>query len=68
MEIRPEIKDKIQYAGFTKRLKAFGFDYLVICGYIILLVAATMAVVKVAGFMGRKVRKPHTSLQVERTP
>ena len=50
------IKDNTQYASFAKRLIAFGFDYLIICGYIILLTAATIAVVKTAGFMGLSLR------------
>ena len=58
METSPEIPIDIQYAGFAKRLKAFGFDYLIICAYIILLVAATLAVVMTAGFMGLSIHWP----------
>lgn len=49
---------KIQYAGFAKRLKAFGFDYLIIIGYIIVLAGATLAVIKAAGFMGLSLHWP----------
>jgi uncharacterized RDD family membrane protein YckC len=41
-----------QYAGFAKRLKAFGFDYLLIVGYIILLAGATLTVIKISGYLG----------------
>ena len=47
-----EAQKGIQYAGFAKRLKAFAFDYLPIIGYIILLFAATMTVIKISGFIG----------------
>ncbi len=48
----------VQYAGFIKRLKAFGFDYLLIVGYIVLLVAVTMAVINLSGFLGISLRWP----------
>jgi len=51
-----------QYAGFIKRLKAFGFDYLLIVGYIILLAAGTMAVIKISGFFGLSLRWPENPL------
>ena len=50
------------YAGFIKRLKAFGFDYLLIVGYIILLAAGTMAVIKISGFFGLSLRWPENPL------
>ena len=53
-----EIPGNFQYAGFAKRLKAFSYDYLIICAYIILLVAATIVAVKTAGFMGLSLRWP----------
>jgi uncharacterized RDD family membrane protein YckC len=62
METIHKIPDEVQYAGFVQRLKAFGFDYLIICGYIILLVAATMAIVKTVGFMGISLRWPENPL------
>ena len=54
--------DNIQYAGFTKRLKAFGFDYLIICGYLFLLTAVTMAVVKVSSLVGLPLRWPENPI------
>jgi uncharacterized RDD family membrane protein YckC len=61
-----KMADKIltndQYAGFIKRLKAFGFDYLLIVGYIILLAAGTMAVIKISGFFGFLLRWPENPL------
>ena len=58
METPHEVPNNIQYAGFGKRLKAFAFDYLIICGYIIMLTVATLAVIKIAGFMGLPLRWP----------
>ena len=53
-----EFKDNFQYAGFAKRLIAFAFDYIFIFGYILLLAAVTMAVIKVGGLMGLSLRWP----------
>lgn len=53
-----EIPGEVHPAGFVKRLKAFAFDYLIICGYIIMLTVATMAVIKIAGLMGLSLRWP----------
>ena len=44
------------YAGFTKRLKAFAFDYLIICGYIILLIGTTLVVIKISSLLGLSLR------------
>lgn len=41
---------------------AFGFDYLLISGYIILLASATMAVIKISGFYGLTLRWPENPL------
>lgn len=46
------------YAGFTKRLKAFVFDYIIIFGYILSLAAVTMAVIRTSGFLGLSLRWP----------
>lgn len=54
--------DNIQYAGFAKRLKAFGFDYLIICGYLFLLTGVTMAVVKVSSLVGLPLRWPENPI------
>ena len=51
-----------QYAGFAKRLKAFAFDYLIICGYIILLAAGTMAIVKISGLLGTPLQWPENPI------
>ena len=50
------------YAGFIKRLKAFGFDFLLIVGYIILLAVGAMAVIKISGFFGLSLRWPENPL------
>jgi uncharacterized RDD family membrane protein YckC len=50
------------YAGFAKRLKAFTFDYLIICGYIILLAAGTMVIVKVSGWLGTPLQWPENPI------
>lgn len=55
-EMLSEFTDASQYAGFTKRLKAFAFDYLIICGYIVLLTVMTMTAVKIGGLMGVSLR------------
>jgi uncharacterized RDD family membrane protein YckC len=55
-----EIPNNIQYAGFAKRLKAFAFDYLLISAYIILLAAATVVVIKAAGWLDLSLRWPET--------
>ena len=53
-----EILSIIQYASFAKRLKAFAYDYLIIIGYMIVLAVATMAVIKIAGFIGLSLQWP----------
>ena len=65
METPHEVSNNIQYAGFAKRLKAFMFDYLIICGYILLLIAATLAVIKIAGLMGLSLRWPENPLEAD---
>ncbi|MBI5934827.1 MAG: RDD family protein [Chloroflexi bacterium] len=62
METPPEVPNNIHYAGFAKRLTAFAFDYLIICGYIALLIAATLAVFKIAEFMGLSLGWPENPL------
>ena len=62
METPHEVPNNIRYAGFAKRLKAFAFDYLIICGYIIMLTVATIAVIQIAGFMGLSLRWPENPL------
>jgi uncharacterized RDD family membrane protein YckC len=54
----PETPNEVPDASFTKRLKAFGFDYLIISGYILLLITATFAVIKIAGLLGLSLRWP----------
>ena len=53
-----EIPDSIQYAGFVKRLKAFAFDYCIIIGYVAVLTAVTMAIVRINEFMGLSLSWP----------
>ena len=57
-----ESPNEVQYAGFAKRLKAFAFDYIPICGYILLLAAVTMAVIKIAELMGLSFRWPENPI------
>lgn len=40
---------ELKYAGFGKRLKAFGFDYLIIFTYIILLFAVNFGIILTGG-------------------
>lgn len=58
MKTTNETSHDNHYAGFAKRLKAFGFDYLIICGYIILLTGVTMAVVKISSLLGVPLQWP----------
>ena len=51
-----------QYARFGRRLKAFGFDYLPISGYIIMLFAATMALYTISKFLGFSLHWPENPL------
>ena len=62
MKISNEILNNFQYAGFGIRLKAFAFDYLIICGYIFLLAALTMAVVKISGLLGLPLQWPENPI------
>jgi len=52
----------VEYAGFLKRLKAFAFDTLIICSYIIMLTVATLAIIKIAEFMGLSLRWPENPI------
>jgi uncharacterized RDD family membrane protein YckC len=61
-ETLPETSGNLRYTSFAKRLKAFAFDYLIICGYIIILVAVTLVVVKTTGFMGLALHWPENPL------
>ena len=54
-----------RYAGFAIRLKAFAFDYLLISGYIVLLAAATMAVIKVGGHYGLRLNWPDNPITAD---
>jgi len=47
-----ELTNSHQYAGFFRRLKAFACDYLIICGYLILLTGVTMVVIRVGSLLG----------------
>ena len=50
------------YASFAERMKAFGFDYLIICGYIILLAGVTMAVIKISSLLGVPLHWPENPI------
>lgn len=51
-----------QYAGFTRRLKAFVYDYLLISGYILLLAMATMGITITASYLGFSLRWPENPI------
>ena len=57
-----EIPNNPQHAGFARRLKAFTFDYLIICGYIILLTLVTMTVVRISSVLGLPLRWPENPI------
>jgi len=54
-----------QYAGFTKRLIAFGFDCLMISGYIIFLTAVRLAIINITGFLRLPFSWPESQLIAE---
>lgn len=62
ISITPTNPSDFQYVGFRKRLKAFAFDYLLICGYIVLLTTVTMAVIRISGFLGLSLRWPENPI------
>jgi len=62
MKTENETSNNNRYAGFGIRLKAFAFDYLIICGYIFLLAALTMAVVKISGLLGLPLQWPENPI------
>jgi len=57
-----EFNDAFQYAGFAKRLKAFAFDYIIIFSYILSLIAMTLAVSRISGFLGLSLRWPENPI------
>lgn len=57
-----KIRSDFHYAGFGKRLRAFAFDYLLICGYIVLLTAVTMAIIGIGGFLGLALHWPENPI------
>jgi len=57
-----EIPDNVHYADIVKRLKAFALDYLFIGGYILLLAAVTMIVIKISGFLDLSLGWPESPL------
>jgi len=61
-EMLNKFTDSFQYAGFAKRLKAFAFDYLIICGYIILLAGVTMTTIKISGLLGLSLQWPENPI------
>ncbi|UCD41055.1 MAG: RDD family protein, partial [Chloroflexota bacterium] len=54
--------DGTQYAGFGTRLKAFGFDYLLIAAYILLLFGVTLTILRMMNALGRPVSLPGNPL------
>jgi len=58
MKTKNETTNNNRYGSFGIRLKAFAFDYLIICGYIFLLAAVTMAVIKISEFLELSLRWP----------
>ncbi len=57
-----ESRNTLEYAGFTKRLKAFAFDYPPISGIIILSAVAAITLTKITGFFGLPLRWPENPL------
>jgi len=62
MKARNERSMNNRYAGFTIRLKAFAFDYLIICLYIILLATLTIVLIKISGLLGLSVQWPENPI------
>lgn len=56
--MRNDNKTDVHYAGFAKRLKAFGFDYLFIAAYIILLAGLCLAILNIAALLGHPLAWP----------
>ncbi len=56
MKTNTETLNDNHYAGFAIRLKAFAFDYLIICGYILLLAGVTMAIIRISGSLALPLR------------
>ena len=54
--------DNTRYAGFDKRLKAFAFDYIIICSYIVLLFTITQALLKITELLGLSFRWPENPI------
>ncbi len=52
----------LEAAGLLLRLKAFGFDYLPIAAYILLLFGGTLGVIRLLDFLGRPLRWPQSPL------
>jgi uncharacterized RDD family membrane protein YckC len=55
----------VQYAGLSKRLYAFAFDYLIILGYIIILGAVTYSLVVVLNLVGQNIAWPDDPLKAD---
>ena len=54
--------DKMRYAGFARRLKAFTLDFSPILAYIIALFGITMGVIRVIDYLGGPLRLPDNPL------
>ena len=62
MKTNDQAADCVQFAGFSKRLNAFAFDYLVILGYIVVLTAVTLGTVWALAKIGLPVSWPDDPL------
>lgn len=62
MKISNQVSSNFRDASFGNRLKGFGFDYLIISGYIIALAVVTMVVIKIAGLLGLSLHWPESPL------
>lgn len=58
MTVVHETSKVAKTASITKRLKAFGFDYLFICVYIILLAGLSMGIIQIGGYLGYSLSWP----------
>ena len=56
------VSQNLEAAGFKQRLKAFGFDYIPISAYIIVLFGVSMGVIKAVDYLGQPISWPENVL------
>jgi len=62
MKISNQVSSNFRDASFGNRLKGFGFDYLIISVYIILLAVVTMLASKITGLLVLSLHWPESLL------